>query len=91
MTRRKRICVAPADEIELEILHQLKGLEKSEKEIDEEDQYSRSVVATLRNMSSEQRALAKIKIQQVLYEIQYCMPPASLTGTYSPITPNNSF
>ena len=84
MIGKKRKCIAPTDEVDLETLRQLKGLDKPQKEVDEEDLYSQSVAATLRNMTSEQRAMAKIKIQQILYEIQYCMPqaPFPANGSY---------
>ena len=39
--------------------------------------YAQSVAGTLRNMQPEQRAMAKIKIQQILCEIQYCFPQRS--------------
>lgn len=72
-----------ADEVDLEILRQLKDLEKKEpEEPDEEDMYAKSVAATLKKMSPEQRAMAKLKIQQVLYEVQYCMPQAPYAGNY---------
>ena len=70
-----------ADEVDVEILKQLKAMD-SKKEpdrelLDEEGVYAQSVAATLRKMTPEQRGMAKIKIQQILYEIQYCMPPQS--------------
>ena len=50
------------DEVDLELLWQIKNFDKP---ADPEDQYGLSVVATLR-MPLEQRALAKLKIHQVL-------------------------
>ena len=55
MTGKKRKRIAHTDEVDQEILHQLKGLDNPQKEVDEEDLYSQSV------MTSEQRAMAKIK------------------------------
>ena len=52
------------DEVDLELLRQLKDFDKPA--ADPEDQYGLSVAATLRSMPPEQRALAKLKIQQVL-------------------------
>lgn len=71
-----------ADDVDVEILKQLKAMDSNSKkepdhELDEESVYAQSVAATLRNMTPEQREMAKIKIQQILYEIQYCMPPQS--------------
>ena len=74
--------MAPADEVDMEIIRQLKGLEKQGQELDEEDHYGQSVAGTLRKMSPEQRALAKMRIQQILYEIQYSMPQAPYPGNY---------
>ena len=72
-----------ADEVDLEILRQLKDLDKKEPEQpDEEDLYAKSVAGTLKKMTPEQRAMAKLKIQQVLYEVQYCLPQAPYTGNY---------
>lgn len=74
--------MAPADEVDLEIIRQLKGMEKQGQELDEEDHYGQSVAGTLRKMSPEQRALAKMRIQQILYEIQYSMPGNYHQGSY---------
>ena len=65
-----------ADDIDVEILRQLKALDKKEAEhdLDEEGLYAQSIAGTLRKMTPEQRAMAKMKIQQILYEIQYCIP-----------------
>lgn len=60
MSGKRRKCSASADEVDVEILPQLKGLDKPQKEVDEEELYSQSVAATLRNMTSEQRAIVKI-------------------------------
>ena len=75
---KKRKSEAPADEVDTEILRQL----KQGQELDEEDHYRQSVAGTLRKMSPEQRALAKIRIQQILYEIQYSVPQAPHPGSY---------
>ena len=37
MIGKKRKCIAPTDEVDLETLRQLKGLDKPQKEVDEED------------------------------------------------------
>ena len=69
-----------ADEVDVEILKQLKAMDNKKEpdhELDEESVYAQSVAVTLRKMTPEQRGMAKIKIQQILYDIQYCMPPQS--------------
>lgn len=62
--------------MDVEILRQLKAMDsKKDQDLELDGVYAQSVAATLRKMAPEQRAMAKIKIQQILYEIQYCMPP----------------
>ena len=63
--KRKR----EADEVDLEILRHLKS------EQDEANLYVLSVAERLRKLSPEQLSLARLKIEQVLYEVQY--PPLS--------------
>ena len=43
---------------------------------EEEELFGKSVAASIRNMPPEQRAMAKIRIQQVLYDIQFQSPSA---------------
>ena len=51
-----------------------------------------SVAVTLRKMTPKQRGMAKIKIQQILYEIQYCMPPqSSYLENYHSMTINTEY
>ena len=64
---KKRKC--EADEVDLEILRHLKS------EQDEASLYGLSVAERLRKFSPDQVSLARLKIEQVLYEIQY--PPLS--------------
>ena len=56
----KRKSMSHGDEVDLEVLQQLKDIVKP---VDQEDQYELSVVATLRSMPAEQRALATLRIQ----------------------------
>ena len=56
-----------ADEVDVEILKQLKAMDSKKEpdhELDEEGVYAQSVAATLRKLTPEQRGMAKIKIQQ---------------------------
>ena len=39
---------------------------------DEDDLFGQCIGASLKKMPDQQKALAKMKIQQLLYEIQYC-------------------
>ena len=70
----KRKCVTPADEVDLQILQNLKEMQQNVSE--EEELFGKSVAASIRNMPPEQRAMAKIRIQQVLYDIQFQSPSA---------------
>ena len=76
--------MASSDELDLEILKQLKSMDKEQNQ-EEEELYARSVAMTLQLMNPEQKALAKMKIQQVLYETQYSFPqplPRPIPGYY---------
>ena len=39
---------------------------------DEDDLFGQSIGASLKKMAPQQKALAKMKIQPLMYEIQYC-------------------
>ena len=56
----KRKSTSHGDEVDLELLRQIKDFDKP---VDPEDQYGLSVAATLRSMPPEQRALAKLRIK----------------------------
>ena len=72
----------------MEILKQLKAIDKEEndRELDEEGFYAQSVASTLRTMTPQQKALAKIKIQQILYETHNCMSQSSYLENYHSIS-----
>ncbi|XP_064398342.1 uncharacterized protein LOC135344968 isoform X3 [Halichondria panicea] len=68
-TKRKRRPEAnKTSEILLKILSEVSN---KEKELDEEALFALQVAANLRRLSSRQKATAKIKIQQVLLEIEF--------------------
>ena len=56
------------DEIDRAIL---KELQKEEKD-DEDLLFSQSIGVSLKKMTDQQKALVKMKISQLMYEIQYC-------------------
>ena len=67
--KRRKIEVDP---IELEILRQLKEIPtpSCSNETDDEDLvYSKTIALTLKRLEPQQKAQAKIKIQQLLYDI----------------------
>ena len=39
---------------------------------DEDELFGQTIIASLKKLSGQQKALAKVKIQQVLYEVEYC-------------------
>ena len=55
-----------------EILKQLNREQTPSLPPDEDGFFGRSIGATLKTMSPQQKALAKMRIQQVMYEVQYC-------------------
>ena len=67
MAKKKRKC--EADEVDLEILRHLKSKQ------DQASLYALSVAKRLQKLSPDQVSLARLKIKQVLYGIQY--PPLS--------------
>ena len=71
--RQKKPQVENID-INLEILKELRKEPEAplKPEFDEDDLFGQRIGATLKKMPEQQKALAKMKIQQVLYEIQYC-------------------
>ena len=66
--KRVRRPATPDYDLEKEILKELK---KDPVPADEDDLFGQSVGASLK-MSAQQKCLAKLKIQQVMYDIQYC-------------------
>lgn len=74
---RKKPKSSTSDDIEVEILKEL----RKGQSLDEDELFGQSVGATLKKMTDQQKALAKMKIQQVMYEIQYC--PVQPTSFYA--------
>lgn len=70
----KRRRIANVDTVELEILRQLKEIPTPScfNENDDEDlAYSKTIALTLKRLEPQQKAQAKIKIQQLLYDIEF--------------------
>ena len=59
------------DDIEREILKELCKEQATPLPPDEDDLFGQSIGATLKTMSAQQKALAKLRIQQVMYDTQY--------------------
>ena len=59
------------DDIEREILKELRKEQATPLPPDEDDLFGQSIGATLKTMSAQQKALAKLRIQQVMYDTQY--------------------
>ena len=50
----------------------MQELKRDDTRKDEDDWFGLSIGATLKTMTLQQKALAKMRIQQMLYEIQFC-------------------
>ncbi|XP_065835472.1 transcription factor Adf-1-like isoform X1 [Oscarella lobularis] len=66
--RRKRRKQSASNEVDLEIIRQL---QKTERVDDENDLFGQSVGSSIRRLNPRKRALAKIRIQEVLYQIEF--------------------
>ena len=60
-----------SDTVELEILKQLGASTEAKKEEDGDTLLGQSIAATLRTLDPQKKAFAKMRLQQVLYEIQF--------------------
>ena len=70
----------------LRSLQDLQERRKSEPEIDAEGHYGRHVAATLRKLNPRQQAIAKLQIDQVLFNIEFPSdryPPPPSSNYYS--------
>ena len=68
--------VLSPDDLDREILKQLQKDVDATTEKDEDDLFGQSIGASLKKMAPQQKALAKMKIQQLLYEIQFNVQPS---------------
>lgn len=57
-------------DIDKEILEELRR-EQTVSKPDEDELFGQSIGATLKTMTPQQKSLAKVRIQQVMYETQY--------------------
>ena len=83
---------AAMDEVDAEILHQLGSMKGPE--ADKDSLFAQSIAASLKRMDPQKKSLAKIKIQQALFEVEFAppyppqphmLPPPS---TYPPFAAN---
>ena len=68
------------DAVEMEILKQLKDTCMSDQD-DEDMTFGQSIALTLKKMEPQQKSFAKIKIQEVLYAIQFPPPPPTYSNS----------
>lgn len=75
------------DRIEMEILSYLKQTNKSEAvdALDEELIFTKAIALTLKRFDSRQKAIAKIKIQQLLFDIEFQQPAHQQAGSFPPV------
>lgn len=81
---------SPQYDIDVEILKELRREQTSTNPPDEDELFGQSVGATLKTMAPQQKSLAKLRIQQVMYEIQYCNAQPS-PSSYFPSAENATF
>lgn len=60
------------EDIEKSILHELQKEQPVPLPPDEDDLFGQSIGASLKNMTVQQKGLAKMRIQQIMYEVQFC-------------------
>ena len=83
--KKMKKSATPLDQLEVEILKEIRRSQPSETTSpDEDDLFGQSVAATLKNLSPRQKALAKMRMQQLLYEVQFCPPQHPLPPAFSP-------
>ena len=70
---RKKRKVTKSDEVDDYILRSLKDIEEkqAQRQDDEDELYGRQVAATIRRFTNREKALAKLRIQQVLLDIEF--------------------
>ena len=69
------------DELLVKSLQSLQENKKAKRDVDEEGHYGEQIAATLRRFTVRQKALAKMKIQEVLFNVEFNSEP----------TPPNSY
>lgn len=69
--RKKKSKADEVDELLVKILHSLQENKKSTRDLDEEGHYGEQIAATLRRFTVWQKALAKMKIQELLFNIKF--------------------
>ena len=80
LCKKRKRSLTTVDELELEILRELKQSKSETASADEDDLFGQSIAATLKKLPPQQKALAKVKMQNLLYEVQFCtpqLPPAA--------------
>ena len=75
-TKRRTAC----NDVDIEILRQLK---ETREEDDEDHLFGLSIAATLKKLEPQKKSLAKLRLQQVLYEVEYLPFHASSTPSSS--------
>jgi hypothetical protein len=61
----------PRDAVSEQILNYLDKKSKSSAEKSDEESFALSIIPSLKRLTDQQKALAKLRIQQTLYEIEY--------------------
>jgi hypothetical protein len=61
----------PKDAVSEHILNYLDNKSKTSEEKSDEESFALSIIPTLKRMTDQQKGLAKLHIQQTLYEIEF--------------------
>ena len=80
--RRKSSRSKDIDELLVQSINMLQESRKKKEELDDEGHFAHHVAATLRRFNSRQKAVAKLRIEQVLVDVEftqdhYSTPPVN--------------
>ena len=79
LPKKRRIRADEVDELLVKSLNSLQEKKAKTVTIDEEGHFGKQVAASLRRYTPRQRAIAKLRIQQVLTEVEF--PPEFMSPT----------
>ena len=85
----KRKCASKGDETDAVLLHTLGALAarpNKENEVDPDTHFCMELASHLRRLPPRQNALAKIRLQQVVFDLEYL----STEYTPTPVAPTNT-
>jgi hypothetical protein len=75
-SRGRKRKMDPVEQAILESMNKFHASNVSHQESDDDAHFGRQVTSTLRRFSNQQKALAKVRIQQVLMEVEFDSSPS---------------